>query len=325
VAAELTRRGVQVRPQVGVAGYRIDLGVLDDALPDRYVCGIECDGVAYRGAETARDRDRLRQQVLEARGWTIHRVWSTDWFKDRPGQIERLIALVERSRAETTERVAAEAEAEERARVTAESDRAAAAPATEPVGAPGGYVRPAVPAYRLADGEGKYAGADFLDAPSARVVAAIVEVVNVESPVHVDDVASRVAGMWGAARVGSRIAAKLQEALAFAARSGLVATRGDFVWSPAGAAPGAAVPVRSRAGMRVPAERIAPEEIEEAITLVLGSAGGLTRDELVAEVRQVLGVGRAVAPAVDDALRELARRGRVGEGSVGYALRPPPG
>jgi very-short-patch-repair endonuclease len=98
VLRELTAHGLTVVPQVGAAGYRIDLGVLDDAEPGRFLCGIECDGVAYHASETARDRDRLRQQVLEARGWTIHRVWSTDWFKDRPGQVERLLRLVAETR-----------------------------------------------------------------------------------------------------------------------------------------------------------------------------------------------------------------------------------
>src|SRR5260370_29758379 len=112
--SELTRHNVTVVPQVGVAGYRIDLGVLDDATPGRFLCGIECDGVAYHNSETARDRDRLRQQVLEARGWTMFRVWSTDWFKDRQGQIARLISLVEATRTRAREEAQAEKEARER-------------------------------------------------------------------------------------------------------------------------------------------------------------------------------------------------------------------
>jgi very-short-patch-repair endonuclease len=90
----LAGRGIRVVPQVGVAGYRVDLGVLDERVDGRFVCGLECDGVAYHSAETARDRDRLRQQVLEGLGWTIHRVWSTDWFKDPDSQLERLIARI---------------------------------------------------------------------------------------------------------------------------------------------------------------------------------------------------------------------------------------
>ncbi|HYX40151.1 MAG TPA: AAA domain-containing protein, partial [Pyrinomonadaceae bacterium] len=116
VYLELTRRGVQLQPQVGVAGYRIDFGVRDPELPGRYLCGIECDGAAYHSSETARDRDRLRQQVLEARGWTIHRLWSTDWFKDRNGQIERLLELIERTRQKEQAEQAAEREAEQEAR-----------------------------------------------------------------------------------------------------------------------------------------------------------------------------------------------------------------
>ncbi|HEU4453014.1 MAG TPA: DUF3320 domain-containing protein [Longimicrobium sp.] len=133
VAAELGRRGLRLQPQVGVAGYRIDLAVLDDEVEGRYVCGIECDGVAYHASETARDRDRLRQQVLEARGWEIHRLWSVDWFKDREGQIERLLALVEQSRLRTRAHAAAEQQAEA---ASAARDQAATAPMVDPAAAP---------------------------------------------------------------------------------------------------------------------------------------------------------------------------------------------
>jgi very-short-patch-repair endonuclease len=90
VLIELRNQGLELHPQVGVGKYRIDFGVIDPELPGEYLCGIECDGVAYHSSETARDRDRLRQQVLESRGWKILRIWSTDWWKDRSGQIDRI-------------------------------------------------------------------------------------------------------------------------------------------------------------------------------------------------------------------------------------------
>jgi very-short-patch-repair endonuclease len=333
VVSELTRRGIKVVPQVGVAGYRIDIGVLDDDVAGRFVCGIECDGVAYHSAETARDRDRLRQQVLEARGWTIVRVWSTDWFKDRSGQIERLTNLIARAKEEAKQRLVADAEAEVRTKALAEVERQEAEQRAaradvqaharvQSTVAAGPYVRPTAPAYRFAGGQGRYVGQDFLETSTSFVMAAIVEIVNIEAPVHVDDLSSRVAGMWGLARVGSRISAKIQEALGVAARSGGVVPRGDFVWTAALAQDGAKVPVRSRSGTRISGERVPVEEVREAIALVLRAAGGLSADELFSDVRQVLGVGRSgLTPTFEEALGTLVKHGTVGEGSAGFALR----
>lgn len=78
-------------PQVGVAGYFIDLAVQDPGQPGRYIMGIECDGATYHSAKSARDRDRLRQSVLESLGWNIRRIWSTDWFKNPQAQLKPII------------------------------------------------------------------------------------------------------------------------------------------------------------------------------------------------------------------------------------------
>ncbi|HRH45924.1 MAG TPA: AAA domain-containing protein, partial [Pyrinomonadaceae bacterium] len=98
VYRELTKRGLILVPKVGISDYRIDFGVLDEQVKGKYICGIECDGISYFSAQNACDRDHLRQKALKQRGWEIHRVWSTDWFKDRNGQIERLLKLIDDSR-----------------------------------------------------------------------------------------------------------------------------------------------------------------------------------------------------------------------------------
>jgi very-short-patch-repair endonuclease len=90
VRLALEARGHRVAAQVGQAGFFIDLAVIDPAQPGRYLLGIECDGATYHSALSARDRDRLRQQILEGLGWKIHRVWSTDWFQNPGREIERL-------------------------------------------------------------------------------------------------------------------------------------------------------------------------------------------------------------------------------------------
>ena len=86
IQRQLERRGVPVTPQYGVAGYRLDFVCGHPDRPGRMVLAIEADGAAYHSTPTARDRDRLRQQVLESLGWRFHRIWSTDWFRDPEGQ-----------------------------------------------------------------------------------------------------------------------------------------------------------------------------------------------------------------------------------------------
>jgi very-short-patch-repair endonuclease len=91
VADALARRDLNVVPQLGTSCYRIDLVLTHPNRPGQYVLAVECDGASYHSAPTARDRDRLRQQHLEALGWRFHRIWSTDWFLRREEEIERLM------------------------------------------------------------------------------------------------------------------------------------------------------------------------------------------------------------------------------------------
>src|SRR5262249_43088395 len=98
VASEIRALGYTVVPQVGCSGFRIDLGIVDPAEPGRFLLGVECDGATYHSAATARDRDRLRQQILAQLGWRIHRIWSPDWVTQRAGEIRRLREAIEAAR-----------------------------------------------------------------------------------------------------------------------------------------------------------------------------------------------------------------------------------
>jgi very-short-patch-repair endonuclease len=89
--ARLEAQGFSVDAQVGAAAYRIDLAVRHPTDPSVYLAGIECDGAAFHSAKSARDRDRLRETVLQGLGWNILRVWSTDWFSNPEGQTAKLV------------------------------------------------------------------------------------------------------------------------------------------------------------------------------------------------------------------------------------------
>jgi very-short-patch-repair endonuclease len=90
----LIKNGYNVTTQVGCSGYRIDMAVKHPTLSGIFVLGIECDGATYHSARTARERDRLRQTVLEDIGWKIYRIWSTDWIKDPKTEGNKLLDAV---------------------------------------------------------------------------------------------------------------------------------------------------------------------------------------------------------------------------------------
>lgn len=94
VATRIRNAGYDVHHQVGCSEYRIDLAVVDPKAPGRYLLGVECDGATYHRAATARDRDKLRQAVLEDLGWTLHRIWSTDWWHNADSEMEKLLAAI---------------------------------------------------------------------------------------------------------------------------------------------------------------------------------------------------------------------------------------
>ena len=112
VAEALQANGWQVHPQVGVSAYRIDLGIVHPDATGRYLAGIECDGWMYHSSACARERDKIRQQALEALGWTLLRIWSTDWWSNRAAALAKvdrtLRQLLEEDREDREARAKAE-------------------------------------------------------------------------------------------------------------------------------------------------------------------------------------------------------------------------
>ena len=106
--------GCEVSPQVGVAGYFIDLGIRHPDYPYGFLMGIECDGAAYHSSKSARDRDRIRHEVLEGLGWEIYRIWSTDWFHNPANEFDKLKTHIE----ETLKRKKSEREKHEKDRLS---------------------------------------------------------------------------------------------------------------------------------------------------------------------------------------------------------------
>lgn len=94
---QLTRRGIMLLPQYGVGNYRLDFAVQNPNKPGAFVMAIECDGRSYHSFPTARERDRLREAALRARGWDFHRIWSDHWFANPEVEVERALAAIHKS------------------------------------------------------------------------------------------------------------------------------------------------------------------------------------------------------------------------------------
>lgn len=100
VGKVLTRNGYVISYQVGSSGYYVDIGVKHSNGSEGFIMAVECDGAPFHSSKSARDRDRLRQEQLERLGWRFHRIWSTDWYRARAKEEERLIVAVKKAEAD---------------------------------------------------------------------------------------------------------------------------------------------------------------------------------------------------------------------------------
>lgn len=129
IADFIRSKGYKIRESVGCSGYRIDIAVEHPTSTDRFVAGIECDGLSYAAARTARDRDRLRKSVLSSMGWSLYRIWSAEWYQNPEIEGQKLIEFIDKSIAASDEMIRRIEEqkcvAAEKKRIAAEKQNAA--------------------------------------------------------------------------------------------------------------------------------------------------------------------------------------------------------
>ncbi|MCA1791430.1 MAG: DUF3320 domain-containing protein, partial [Thioalkalivibrio sp.] len=317
VYAALTNRGWTVHRQVGCARYRIDLAIVDPEAPGRYLLGIECDGANYHRAKTARDRDKLRQGVLQDLGWKLHRIWSTDWWTNPSRELEKLVAAIERAQDAIDPPEHLPVMIPVAPKAAPETVRFASAVA--PVEASQLPIRPKereLEAYRAMPMPGRpRSQAEFyLPSNGNAIRAQINAVVEAEGPISVDLAAKRVAAMWGFERVRSRVAHQLR---AHMNRAGVQIQQtpvGEYLW-PASTDPSSysrfRVPAADGTGARR-AEEIPLEEVANAVLHILRDHMSAPVDELVRETGRLFGfqrTGSQVDERIRLGIRQLIDRG----------------
>jgi len=271
VATKLRSRGYDIHEEVATGGKFIDLAVVDPEHPGRYLLGIECDGASYHSSRSARDRDRLREQHLRNLDWRLHRIWSTDWFHNPERELNRAVEAIEQVKAATPT-----------VRQTQNKNR----PHIERVDGVGVVSVLTAQRYELAQPYVDIGYYELHEAPGSLLFGPITEIVRVEGPVHVSEVQRRIADAVGVTRIGSRIKQNLGWAIGNAERRGMILSRGEFLWSTGMNTP----VVRDRGAVRGKRiEMVAPEEIAQALRMIVKHSYGVDRREAAIEAARLLG------------------------------------
>ncbi|MEY9927806.1 very-short-patch-repair endonuclease [Catenulispora sp. GP43] len=300
--------GIDAVPQVGVAGYRIDIGIPHPDKPGALVLGVECDGAMYHSGKTARDRDRLREQVLNGLGWKLHRIWGTAWYRDRKAAEQQLRIAIEQAIA------AYDAVAE-----VPTSQPWAAAPAEEPPeSVPLDLVAAANPeenrtwVVEYEPWSVRLVNSPYtMDLPEARlgIQGIVLEVLNVEAPIHRNLLRDRVRQAWGTGRAGQRIKDNFDTALRSLQSQNKVTLEGDFVDRPSRVT--SPVRVHTHTSPR-DIDHVSPAERQLAIRRLAEESPGMTRNEIVERTARLFGwrrVGSDIRSALESDLVSLISNG----------------
>ena len=120
IAKFLEEKGYIVARQVGSSGFKVDLALIDEENPGQYFLGITTDGEMYASSKVARDRNRLREQVLEGLGWNIYHLWSTDWYRNRELGRKKLLSAIADAKVKYAENKELKAKEAEKIKLEAE-------------------------------------------------------------------------------------------------------------------------------------------------------------------------------------------------------------
>jgi very-short-patch-repair endonuclease len=278
----------QVHKQIGCAGFRIDLAVVDPRHPGRYLLGIECDGAQYHSSKVARDRDRLRHQILVGLGWKIHRVWSTDWYRNSPDTKRKLLETVERVKSEpVAETPKPKAEVIRSVPLNARNSVIKAVKVI-----PDHPIKPdssTIPEYTFCTTADLGLFIDFAEVPSGTIENAIMEIVRVEGPVHIEEVYERIRNIGNIPRMTGKIKDRIIDACDHLAGQKRVRLDYNFLWPPV--MPSAFLR-RRKSDHGADISWICNEEIAAAVYAVLTQQYATGMDDLVSQVLKIFGYQR---------------------------------
>lgn len=308
VAKFLVEHGYKIEKQVGCSDYKIDIAIVNPKDEGEYIAGVECDGLSYIHAKTARDRDHLRRSVLENMGWNMYRVWSTEWIRNPETEGEALLNFimgvydkngnvthaVKQSNADDDD-VSIESIATE----TITTSRKV--PSQNPYG---------FSFYREANWwEAHHSGSrDNL----TRISENIIHIVSIEQPIHMELLYKRMGPSFTTGKATEKVKITIDQAIAQKLGGRVIVDKDRFVRL----LPLTPITVRIPKKYETPRpiEYIHTEEVAAAMIKIVQNSFGITVDDLASECARAFGFerkGPKIKTKTDAAIKYLIDKGQV--------------
>ena len=291
VISAIKNMGYDVEPQLGSAGFFIDIAVKDPNKPGKYVLAVECDGASYHSSVSARDRDRLRQNVLEGMGWKFHRIWSTDWFRTQSRQIELLKNAIENTINQSNHTPDF---------IKVVKDTRKEIPVQKLVTIQRNEVVHNIPTVKKYEVIKTIPHLSFypelLEVPVSKISDYLLSILQAEGVIHIKDAAKRITDALGIGRIGNRILEKIIDGATYGHRNNLFHYSKDFLYHDANKI----VEVRDRSYFDPSLkkiENIAPEEIQKALIDTISMAFSLPEAEAISVALSSMGFNRSTEKA----------------------------
>ncbi len=329
IAVRLEERGYKTQCAVGHSAYRVDIAVVDPDDPSRYILGIMLDGESYASAKTTRDREISQISVLRRLGWTIHRVWTLDWWENPDRELERVIEAIDlaktakRENQVTAESAAADSsysasDTDSQLNANAAAENAGAQYRLESAANTAVAARPlnclTTPYKRAQPDACCISSDDFqLESKLPALREVILSVIETEAPIYEQLLNRRVTQTCGISRAGARIQGYLVSVYSSMGLKSTTDSGGRLYWRQ-DQSPEEYREIRAGGDERREIEQIPDCELEGAVRAILALEVGLPRDDLIREAAKLLGfsrLGSNVTGRVDDAISRLAGRGKI--------------
>jgi len=339
---QLRQSGYATALDVGVGGLRVELALKQAELSPQFLLGVETDGPAYGEARTARDRERTRGAVLEARGWRLSRLFASSWYRRRDESVAAIVAAAQTAKAAVEEAAREQAMGDSRVETAEVSDwrpaesppgaASAAAAASPPppilrdvAARTAESIAPLVVAYEVAQ-VGVPARTRPNEVPGERLRAIVEAIVEAEGPLHEEELERRMISLWGLRRTSASMQEAVDTGVTLALLAKSIEREGQFLDRPQSKRRAEPRLPRTRSAVALPSlrrpELLPPSEIRTLMQAIVTRHFGIDRDTLIVETRKQLGLGTttaAIRELFDARLGELVGSGMLLEGGRGLS------